>query len=154
MHSKRMTLIMRILLAVYIAVMIWLMFFFRRIGEPDYSAPYLPQLQYNLIPFETLVFLINVIRNPQYPALALAAYENLIGNVVMFVPLGFFLAYFSPACRKVGRCILCTLGIMLVVEFTQFFTLLGSLDFDDLLLNAIGSLLGLTVYRLISRIRT
>lgn len=154
MHSRRTTLLMRILLGVYIAVMIWLLFIFRRTGTPDYGEPYLPQLKYNLLPFETFVQFFNVLKYSASPARILSAYENLIGNVVMFIPLGFFLAYFSPACRKAGCCALCALGIMLIAELTQFFTLLGSLDFDDLLLNTVGALLGLAVYRLFSRIRT
>lgn len=154
MHTKRTNTMMRVLLGVYIAVMIWLLFIFRRLGAPDYGEPYLPQLKYNLFPFETFVNFFDIIKHSPSPERVLGAYENLIGNVVMFIPLGFFLAYFSPACRKAGRCALGALGIMLAVELTQFFSLLGSLDFDDLLLNTIGALMGLAVYRLISRIRT
>lgn len=154
MHSRRMTLLMRILLGVYVAVMIWLLFIFRRLSLVDYTAPYLPQLSYNLLPFETITYFAQVIRTSPYPERVLSVYANLLGNVVMFIPLGFFLAYFIPACRKAGRCALAALLIMLAVELTQFFTLLGSLDFDDLLLNTVGALLGLALYRLISRIRT
>ena len=40
-----------------------------------------------------------------------------------------------------------TLGIMLAVEVAQLFTLRGSFDVDDLILNLLGAAIGYLIYR-------
>ena len=69
-----------------------------------------------------------------------------IGNILLFVPYGFFIAvasrfrgFFKTVC---SGCLL-SLG----VEVFQLFTKVGSFDVDDLFLNTIGGLLGYLVYK-------
>lgn len=74
----------------------------------------------------------------------------LLGNVVMFMPLGFFPALLWRGWRwwkslLVGCC------ASFAIEFTQFF--IGRFtDIDDVILNTTGALVGYWLYRLLRRL--
>ena len=99
----------------------------------------------NLEPFHTIRLFLKVLNKQAYSSAALI---NLGGNVIMFIPLGFFLPQVFPALQKFWRCILATILIITVVELTQLFTLLGSCDIDDLILNVIGAAIGYGIFTL------
>ena len=66
---------------------------------------------------------------------------NLFGNFIAFMPFSFFLPKLFP-CMKKARCYLpCIACIIIAVEVTQFFTLTGTMDIDDFILNFGGALL-------------
>jgi glycopeptide antibiotics resistance protein len=75
------------------------------------------------------------------------ALVNLVGNVIMFVPLGFFAAKLWEGFRPLWRCLLWGGLIIVCVELIQLFALVGSCDFDDLMLNVLGIGLGYGLYR-------
>jgi hypothetical protein len=62
------------------------------------------------------------------------------GNVVLFVPLGFF-AYLA-ARRSFGRIVVLSAGLSFGVEFVQLFMASRSTDVDDFLTNSLGGFLG------------
>lgn len=77
------------------------------------------------------------------------AVKLLIGNVIAFAPLGFFI----PAIYKkkfISSMLICISSIV-VIEITQFITGLGIADIDDLILNTIGCLVGYIVYLVLKR---
>lgn len=74
-------------------------------------------------------------------------FVNLVGNVVMFVPLGFFLPYFNRRSKKLFGCLLVAFLIILCAEITQALTLLGFFDVDDFILNLVGVSIGFLCYR-------
>ena len=113
----------------------------------DPSLPYVQQLKFNLIPFETIVLFLRALGHSSR-GMRIHAVINLVGNVVMFVPLGFFLGILWPSLRKGRKIFLVTLLIMLMVELVQLLTLVGSFDTDDLMLNLLGSLTGYMIFRL------
>ena len=100
----------------------------------------------NLEPFHTIRLFLKVLDQQAYSA---AAVINLGGNVIMFIPLGFLLPRVFPGLQKFRRCILATVLIIIAVELTQLFTLLGSCDIDDLILNVIGAAVGFILHKLI-----
>lgn len=93
----------------------------------------------NLMPFKTIkqvmiIFDIPAISNQ-------IAIINLFGNFIAFMPFSFFLPKLFP-CMKKARCYLpCIACIIIAVEVTQFFTLTGTMDIDDFILNFGGALL-------------
>lgn len=103
----------------YCAVML-LMLFHRT--KFDLGMGYLVNLKnsYNIIPFATV---LNYIKNLSHEAVMLrrSAYINLIGNVVCFIPLGFFLPAKLTKARKFPSFLVCTAGIILTVELLQLF---------------------------------
>ena len=76
------------------------------------------------------------------------AFINLAGNVVMFLPLGALLPAANGKLRKFFRTFFLGLGLIVAVEVLQLFTLLGSCDVDDLILNLIGVTLGFILWKL------
>ena len=67
--------------------------------------------------------------------------KNTVLNILLFMPLGFFLPAMDPACRSPRRILLAGLGISLFIELLQIFTYRLT-DVDDLLTNAFGAFLG------------
>ena len=133
------------LFCVYCSIMLWLLF--HRAGGIE-GIPYWDQIRanLNLKPLHTIHLFLNVITQPAYGNSALI---NLGGNVIMFIPLGLFLPRVFPALEKFWRTILATTLIITAVELVQLFTLLGSCDIDDLILNLLGSAIGYGIHKFI-----
>ena len=129
----------KILFVLYSALMLWLLF--DRVGY-DPTIPYWDQLKYNLVPLHTIRLFWRI-----WPSAA--AIINLGGNVIMFIPLGFLLPRACPKLNKFFRCFFTCALIIILVEVTQLFTLLGSCDIDDLILNMAGILLGFILHKMI-----
>ena len=133
--------------ALYCLLMLWLLF-----GRPGYdpSIPYVLQLKYNLIPFETIGRFLRLLDAPS-SGLRTHAVINLAGNVIMFIPLGFFPPLLWPKLRRLWKTLLLCAGIIAAVEVLQLLTLVGSCDTDDLLLNLPGAAIGYGLFRLITK---
>ena len=71
---------------------------------------------------------------------------NVVGNVLVFVPLGIYVPRLFQRCRNVLVIGLLSLELSVIVEVTQLVTRVGSFDVDDLLLNTIGGILGGILY--------
>lgn len=78
-------------------------------------------------------------------------FKNVIGNMVMFVPFGFFVSYFLKL-EKAYSITFFTVITSVTIEITQL--LIGRVfDVDDLILNFIGGIIGFGIYRLIHNIK-
>jgi len=73
---------------------------------------------------------------------------NFLGNIVMFVPIGFFLPLLWKFSNK--KVIFLGFSASLMIEFTQLFLARGT-DVDDLLLNTLGTLVGFFLYKLVNK---
>ena len=133
-----------VLFAVYCALMLWLLF-----DRPGYVAgvPYWEQIRahLNLVPFRTLK-LFSGLLDSVHPEYVRAAVINLGGNILMFIPLGFFLPRVLSRITSLPRVLLITAMLITAVEILQLFTLVGSCDIDDLILNVIGSAVGFGIH--------
>ena len=77
-------------------------------------------------------------------------YRNIIGNILMFIPFGFFTSYYLKLDKK--RTIFClTLIVSIVIELIQL-KIGRAFDVDDIILNMLGSLIGYFLYRLMDKI--
>ena len=137
MRNRRMN---TALFLAYCALMLWLLF-----DRPGYvpGIPYWEQAagHLNLIPFRTLRLFAGLLDSAQ-PEYVRSAVINLGGNIIMFIPLGFLLPRVFPHLTSLPRVLLVTAVLITAVEITQLFTLVGSCDIDDLILNIIGSAIG------------
>lgn len=90
----------------------------------------------NLMPFETIRNMITV-WNTWYMQYS---FINLIGNLVAFMPFAFFLKLLHK--NMTWKRFFLTMSIIIIsVEIIQFFTLTGSMDIDDYILNITGAML-------------
>lgn len=91
----------------------------------------------NFIPFKEIF---------RYQIFSSSFFKNVIGNLIMFMPYGFFVSYFLKLDKKKYVLIL-SLIISLTIEITQL--IIGRVfDVDDILLNVVGGLCGYLIYRL------
>ena len=129
--------------AAYILLMLWLLFIRHR-GIP--AEDYWTQLsgRINLVPFSSMGSMLRALWHNPYPGVLWTVVYNIGGNIVMFVPLGFFLRALVVKCRKFWRCMGAVAVIMTCVELCQLFTLRGFCEIDDLMLNLLGAAMGWT----------
>ena len=132
----------------YCALMVWLLFGRERIAAPH---GYWQQVAQNINPwpFQTITMFVDFLVKDYSDGLKRHAIVNLVGNVIMFVPLGYFTAALWKGFRPLWRCLLRSGLIIVCVELVQLFALVGSCDFDDLMLNLVGVGLGYGLYRLV-----
>jgi Glycopeptide antibiotics resistance protein len=73
---------------------------------------------------------------------------NFLGNIIMFMPIGFALPLLWKI--KTKRVVLIGLYYSMLIEFSQLFLSRGT-DIDDLWLNTLGVILGLAIYKLLNK---
>lgn len=150
MNREKRILDYKILLIIYTAIMLYLLFFGDRIGiiTSDYWENVKYHLQYK--PFGTIKSYVYAIKNG---VADWGVYKNLFGNVLVFVPLGLLLTAIWRRFRKFGRFFFTAFLIIFSVETAQLFSLRGYFDVDDIILNLFGSVLGFLIAKPFRRLR-
>ena len=138
----------RFLFVVYCAVMLWLLFGRSQGWVSDMTYRQMLQSNINLNPFLTIRNYYGVVRQGPEHSYFLHCVINLLGNVLLFIPAGWMLPKVFPSQRNFFRFFASCIGLIFLVEVVQLFTLLGSFDIDDLILNLSGMILGFLVYHL------
>lgn len=110
-------------------------------------------LLYSLLLFYVVTFQdINYGTNNFVPFKEIFRYElgskvfihNIIGNIILFIPFGFFVSTILKT-KKVLPILFLSLVTSSVIEYTQL--LIGrTFDIDDIILNLCGSLIGYSIY--------
>ena len=102
----------------------------------------------NFVPFKTIFGIIKeAVENKIY---IIIVYQ-IIGNIILFMPVGFSLYFFVDKKRRMLRGLICIIFTSLSVEALQgaYGIMLSinyrSVDIDDLILNVIGGVLGFIV---------
>ena len=103
----------------------------------------------SLQPFHTIRLFANVLLGNFSDASRRSAIVNLVGNVILFLPLGFLPPLLWKSFQKRWKCLLWGGLIIICVEVCQLFLLVGNCDIDDLLLNLVGIAMGYGFYSLI-----
>jgi glycopeptide antibiotics resistance protein len=92
----------------------------------------------NLIPFKTIWMYIEYYHLFNFKIWA----ANLIGNIVLFMPLGFIIPLLYSKMKSFQKVFLLSFFSTVGIEVTQHIFKIGGFDVDDILLNTIGGLLG------------
>lgn len=131
---------------IYALIMLWLLFG-QRLGQLSFTG-YADKISQNinLIPFTTVRLFLRLAKFSIDSRSVALAVRNLFGNVVLFMPLG-VLPMIYPRLKGFGSFILTVAVTITAVELLQLFTLLGSCDIDDLILNLWGASLGYLLVR-------
>ena len=134
--------LLRTIFLIYCGLMLWLLFYKNR--SSDTALAYWEQirLNINLQPLHTIRNYLYVIFHGTSASLVRHCYVNLLGNILLFIPFGVMLPRIFPKFARFGRFFLCCLLTILAVELGQLFTLLGSFDVDDVVLNLLGMCIG------------
>lgn len=135
--SKKVRILGKVLFVLYVAFIVYFLIFSDWYGRTGGMQEY----RYNLELFKEIK------RFWEYKEQlgTYAVFTNLFGNVLIFVPFGFFLPMASRY-RSFFAAIFYSFGLSLCVETFQLFTKVGSFDVDDLLLNTLGGTVGYIVF--------
>ena len=124
---------------------VYLMFFFEKYDRTLADRQYL----FNLVPFREIR---RFIRYRDVLGTSVVV-ENLIGNIIGFVPFGYILPLIYKNKRKFWLITLLTAEFSLFIELTQLMLRVGSCDIDDIILNTCGGMLGYGLFFISNRIR-
>lgn len=94
----------------------------------------------NLIPFKDLWITNALFRNNMM---------NILGNVFIFIPIGIYLVIFLGKKDIINKITIIT-GISLFFELFQYIFSTGITDINDIILNVIGGILGIMIYKILS----
>ena len=133
----------RIFFLIYLAVLFYLLFFSVFAGRSEVYEEY----HYNFIPFDTIRRYLGLSKSGG----SFVRFFNIEGNVLAFLPYGFFLPFLWKRFRRFWRTALSTACFSLIVEVLQLITRVGSCDIDDVLLNTIGGVIGYLLFLLVRR---
>lgn len=140
---KRFRALGKLLFLMYIFFLLYFLIFAEWYGRSGEMTGY----HYNLVLFQEIQrFWI------YREQLGWISFANLVGNVAIFIPFGFFMPWASRF-RSFFLTLFYSLGFSLVVEAFQLVTRVGSFDVDDLLLNTIGGIIGYILFVICNSIR-
>lgn len=72
-----------------------------------------------------------------------------VENILLFVPLGFLLPFFTQKKSGFLRYLICGAGCSLFIELVQLLTARGLFQLEDILMNTVGTGIGYSFYILI-----
>ena len=102
----------------------------------------------NLVPLFTIQNYLYILTHSQNRYMLVHCFINLAGNLLMFIPAGWLLPRIWKKLRNFFRFFTLCLGLIFLVETVQLFTLLGSFDIDDIILNLAGMVMGFILHAL------
>ncbi len=125
----------------YLAILSYLLFFgyYRQEGRIE---------SYNLVPFKTINMYITFADYFKFKIW----FTNLFGNVLAFMPFGFFLPIAFKGLRNFLIITVLSFLFSLFVETIQLTFHVGGFDVDDILLNTIGGFFGYLTFKLIYKL--
>ncbi|KHF39292.1 hypothetical protein LQ50_16475 [Halalkalibacter okhensis] len=104
------------------------------------------EASHNFIPFSTIgMYFLNFGSYNFY-----TWFYNTLGNILLFIPFGMFLALFFPKVTRVWAIIIILLFSFLI-EAMQLISHLGVFDVDDIILKTVGGFLGFLIFNLLNR---
>lgn len=136
--------IMLALFAVYIAALVFLL-----LARTPYDASVSYRSLIKPAPFETIRSQIRYACYSHNGNLVRYGVTNLLGNAVLFLPMGIFLPCIFKKLRRIYKTVPLIMGMVVLVELLQLATKRGFADIDDLILNTAGAAVGYFTYCLV-----
>ncbi len=98
----------------------------------------------NFTPFATIQLYVNLLGGPMHTV----AVYNLVGNIVLFVPFGFYIPLIWKKYQYLWKMLIVSFAVPLFIETTQYF--IGrSIDIDDVILNTIAIIIGYILFKIV-----
>ena len=133
-----------ITLVIYVGIMVYFLFLADMFHRGEIASSY----RYNLVPFQEIRRMPVLFKYLGF----WPAFINIFGNVIVFIPLGFFLPFLVRKLRKWYATALLCLELTFIVEIIQLITKVGVCDVDDMILNLLGGIIGYVIFCLIFRL--
>ncbi len=133
-HGKRIILYQEFISMVFV---IYLLLLFELVTNSDMTS-----IGNNFTPFKEMF---------RYEITSNLFLTNVLGNVLLFVPFGLFVSYYIKNINFV-KIFLITIITSFSIESIQ--TKIGrSFDVDDIILNVLGGIIGMIIYKILKKIR-
>lgn len=129
-----------ILLLLYLLLLLFIVFF-----TPNRYRDYMQQYHLHVIPLETTLDGLKGPRGQHFWPYWIEYFGNLLGNVILFVPMGYLLKALRPG-RPGWTIVVTGLCISLGIEVVQLLFKIGVCDVDDVLLNTLGTGCGVWLF--------
>ncbi len=120
-----------------LSFIIYIVLLFELVTTSDFES-----FSNNFIPFKEIF---------RYSITSKLFYRNVIGNIILFVPFGYFTSYYTKINKKWYIAMLITFITSLTIEIIQM-GIGRSFDVDDIILNIIGGMLGYLIYAFTEKI--
>ena len=138
--------VMKLLFIIYMCVLVYVVFFAEAMGRTPQDG-----YVYNLTPLKEIKRFMKYIWDND--ALGRAARLNIYGNIIAFIPFGIYLPYTSESKLGFISTFLYTFSLSLTIELVQLITKVGSCDVDDIILNALGGVIGYILWYIYTKLR-
>ena len=138
--------VMKLLFIIYMSVLVYVVFFAEAMGRTPQDG-----YVYNLTPLKEIKRFMKYIWDND--ALGRAARLNIFGNIIAFIPFGIYLPYTSESKLGFISTFLYTFSLSLTIELVQLITKVGSCDVDDIILNALGGVIGYILWYIYTKLR-
>ena len=122
--------------ALYAAFLLRLLLFSRAPGS---------ERSINLIPFASIAEFMS----SHSSGTGRVAFANVVGNILIFVPLGVYVSWLRQRAAAWLAMLLVAL-VSVSVEISQGVFAVGASDIDDVILNCVGGIMGILIFRLLS----
>lgn len=120
-----------------LAFVIYILLLFELVTNTDVQS-----YSHNFVPFKEIL---------RYEIGSKHFYWNVVGNIMIFMPFGFFISLYLNS-QKLNRPLIITFITSLTIELVQMF--IGrSFDVDDILLNCVGGVCGFLLFIGLSAIK-
>lgn len=144
--KKVITNIFYISFLIYIFLLICVLFLMSRSYNSSLSLFDYIKRSSNIIPLKTIITYVEAIIkgdiNMDIPV------KNLLGNLVLFFPMGFYMTYSHRKPLSLKNYTLICILILICIEVGQILLRRGSFDIDDFILNISGAIIGFVFFNL------
>ncbi len=127
--KKKVSKLSHVIVFIYYVILLFNMVVFARYNSID---------SYNLVPFKSI---IDIFKNGTTYSIII----NIFGNVLVFMPLEYFLIELFKV-KKFYINFILSFGIILLIELFQYVFKVGVLDIDDLILCTFGMMISYIIY--------
>lgn len=90
--------------------------------------------------------------SPSFSTILSEGKDVFVLNLAAFIPMGFFICLFTKGKSKYKHVYLIVL-IPIIIEVLQYIFATGALDINDIILNVISGIIGVTAYAIIHKIK-
>lgn len=129
-----------IIYCIFVAYMV----FFSRGFRTQYTYAYYFKYFTNFVPLKTVEHYIMLYKN----GLQSLAIFNLLGNFVLFMPMGMLLPCVFKKLNRFWKVTLCIFVMVVSVEVMQFALRVGIIDVDDVIFNLCGAMIGYGIFKI------
>ena len=141
--KKAVRTLLSVAFVIYCVILLYILFLSRGFRT---HYPYFQYFKFftNFVPFKTIVEYINIFGK----GFQFLSVLNLLGNFVLFMPMGMLLPCLFKGLDRFWKVTLYVLIIVVAVEVLQFVLRAGVIDIDDVIFNLCGAMIGYGIIKI------